>query len=161
MRLIADVNDPGVPLVPRHSPEGVPLDLSLAVTRAVSPIHIEYLRNMGVSASMSVSIMKDGELWGLFACHHRSPRYIDYEMRTTVELFGHLFSYEVARFEQEQRSAAEAEAARLHARLMATLADDNDLAAGVLGVAATSTGSSPWTGWCCSTRTAFTPRAAR
>ena len=82
---------------------GQPLDLSLAVTRSVSPIHIEYLKNMGVEASMSVSIMKDGELWGLFACHHHSPRYIEYERRTALEMFAHMFSYELSRFEDQQR----------------------------------------------------------
>ncbi len=49
---------------------GRPLDLSMSVLRSVSPIHIEYLQNMGVGASMSVSILRDGKLWGLFACHH-------------------------------------------------------------------------------------------
>ncbi|WP_349775090.1 GAF domain-containing protein [Frigidibacter sp. SD6-1] len=66
LRLIADVNDAGNVIQPGVDMAGRPVDLSLAVTRAVSPIHIEYLRNMGVEASMSVSIMKDGELWGLF-----------------------------------------------------------------------------------------------
>ena len=64
----------------------------MSVLRSVSPIHIEYLQNMGVGASMSVSILRDGKLWGLFACHHYSPRHISFERRTAAELFGQMFS---------------------------------------------------------------------
>jgi len=62
LRLIADVDGDVSPIVPEKNPNGDPLDLSLSITRSVSPIHLEYLRNMGVAASMSVSILKDGEL---------------------------------------------------------------------------------------------------
>ncbi|MFQ1699670.1 HWE histidine kinase domain-containing protein [Loktanella agnita] len=95
LRLIADVNGTVVPIVPAHNIHGKPMDLSLSVTRAVSPIHLEYLRNMGVAASMSVSIIKNGQLWGLFACHHETPRYVDFERRTAIELFAQFFSYEI------------------------------------------------------------------
>ncbi|UWR79597.1 GAF domain-containing protein [Phaeobacter inhibens] len=123
LRLIADVDDEGAAISPAFKIDGAPLDLSLAVTRAVSPIHLEYLRNMGVRASMSVSIMKDGELWGLFACHHNRPRYIDYERRTAIEMFAHVFSYELSQFETTQRSREEKSMSRLQTQLMAMLAD--------------------------------------
>ncbi|PVB62452.1 HWE histidine kinase domain-containing protein [Labrenzia sp. 011] len=134
LRLIADVNDEGSAIVPGAGVDGVPLDLSLAVTRSVSPIHIEYLRNMGVEASMSVSIMKDGELWGLFACHHDSPRYIDYERRTAVEMFAHMFSYELSRFEDGLRKTVEQDTSRLHAMLMGHMANGRALADSLLAV---------------------------
>lgn len=127
LRLIADVADEGSPISPGHTLDGALLDLSLAVTRAVSPIHIEYLKNMGVEASMSVSIMKDGALWGLFACHHDSPRYIDYERRTAVELFAHLFSYEISRQEDGARKQVELESAKMQSLLMAHMADGTAL----------------------------------
>lgn len=95
LRLIADVAAPVHPIWPEFGAEGQPLDLSMAVTRAVSPVHIEYLRNMGVAASMSVSIIDNGQLWGLLSCHHNSPRLIDFELRTAIELYGQLFSYEL------------------------------------------------------------------
>lgn len=95
LRLISDVRAEVSPIVPQTNVHGAPLDLSLSVTRAVSPIHLEYLRNMGVAASMSVSIIKNGQLWGLFACHHETPRYIDFERRTAIELFAQFFSYEL------------------------------------------------------------------
>ena len=137
LRLIADVDDPGSEIVPQRSPEGEPLDLSLAVTRAVSPIHIEYLRNMGVEASMSVSIMKDGELWGLFACHHRSSRYVPFEKRTAIELFAHLFSYELTRLQETTRTATESRIRDMQARLMRKLADGSDLPSSLLSVSET------------------------
>ena len=134
LRLISDVNDPGSPILPETGLDGQPIDLSLAVTRAVSPIHIEYLRNMGVEASMSVSIIKDGELWGLFACHHHSPRYIDYEQRTAIEMFGHMFSYELSRFEDGLRKRAEADASRLQTMLMGHMADGRPMSESLLAV---------------------------
>ena len=126
-RLIADVNGEVSPIVPEKNPHGEPLDLSLSVTRAVSPIHLEYLRNMEVGASMSVSILKDGELWGLFACHHRSARYVDYERRTAIELFAHLFSYELERKVEAAIRDEERHSRALHDRLMVRLSAGGDL----------------------------------
>nr|WP_245216330.1 HWE histidine kinase domain-containing protein [Sagittula salina] len=134
LRLIADVDDPGSTIVPGRTLDGQPVDLSLAVTRAVSPIHIEYLRNMGVGASMSVSIMKDGNLWGLFACHHDTPRYIDYERRTAVEMFAHMFSYELTNFEQRNRKEVEDSTRRLQTQLMAHMANGASLDKSLLAV---------------------------
>ena len=134
LRLIADVDDPGAAVLPARSPEGQPLDLSLAVTRAVSPIHIEYLRNMGVKASMSVSIVKDGELWGLFACHHRTPRHVPFEKRTAIELFAHLFSYELTRLQEQHRTETERRVRDLQAQLMRRLADGRDLSDSLMSV---------------------------
>ena len=59
-------------------------DLSDVAVRSVSPIHLQYLRNMGVTASASISIVKDGLLWGLIACHHHVPRLMPAEMRATA-----------------------------------------------------------------------------
>ncbi len=135
LRLIADVDDTVSPIEPQTGPEGEPLDLSLAVTRAVSPIHLEYLRNMKVRASMSVSIIIRGELWGLFACHHRAPLYIDYERRTAIELLAQFYSYEIER--REARAVAETadRAQKLHDRLMMGLGASTDLVEGFRDVA--------------------------
>ena len=72
LRLIADVGAQPVAVV-AASAALPPLDMSHCVLRSVSPIHIEYLRNLGVGASMSISIVVNGKLWGLVACHHQSP----------------------------------------------------------------------------------------
>lgn len=127
LRLIADVNAEPSPIIPATNPTGDRPDLSLAVTRAVSPIHLEYLRNMGVQASMSVSILKRGELWGLLACHHNTPRYLDFEKRTAVELFGQLFAYELAQHEAEAERAEMVRAQALHDKVVARVSDGESL----------------------------------
>lgn len=103
-RIIADVGGHTVPVVPNVDPNGRSLDLSLSVTRAVSPIHIEYLTNMGVGASFSLSIVINGELWGLFAFHHYAPRRLSMELRTILELFGKVIGHIIeSRLATEQR----------------------------------------------------------
>ncbi|MDF0596079.1 HWE histidine kinase domain-containing protein [Psychromarinibacter halotolerans] len=127
LRLIADVNDTPSPVIPAVGPDGKPLDLSLAATRAVSPIHLEYLRNMGVEASLSVSILRRGKLWGLFACHHYAPFYIGYDMRSAVELFAQLFNYELAQAETDLELAEIDRAQGMHDRVLAQMSDGQDL----------------------------------
>ena len=61
------------------------LDLSDSTLRSVSPVHIQYLKNMGVAASASISIIKDGILWGLIACHHHEPREIPLDVRVACQ----------------------------------------------------------------------------
>jgi light-regulated signal transduction histidine kinase (bacteriophytochrome) len=90
-RIIADVNAPSIEVLNTEA-RAVPLDLTLSVTRAVSPIHIEYLQNMGVGASMSISIIADRKLWGLIACHHGTAKLPSFVIRTSAELFGHMYS---------------------------------------------------------------------
>ncbi|MBX7532511.1 GAF domain-containing protein [Qipengyuania sp. 1XM1-15A] len=104
-RIISDVESDPVPITPRQTLEGEDLDLSMSTLRAVSPIHIEYLKNMGVGASLSISIVIGGELWGLFACHHYSPKILPYSQRTTAELFSETFSLMLERtlFRESER----------------------------------------------------------
>lgn len=97
LRLIPDVNYQPVELFPVDNPvTNQPLDLSFSVLRSVSPIHIEYLKNMGVGASMSISLIRNRKLWGLIACHHQSPKYVSYEVRTACELLGKVMALELA-----------------------------------------------------------------
>ncbi len=87
VRLIPDATYVPSPIIPPVLPStGQPIDLSWAVLRSVSPIHLEYLRNMGVAASMSVSIVIGGKLWGLVACHHRKPRLLSNPILQSCEL---------------------------------------------------------------------------
>jgi light-regulated signal transduction histidine kinase (bacteriophytochrome) len=92
-RIIPDVKSPTAGLVPAMA--DTPLDLSLAITRAVSLVHIQYLVNMGVAASASISIIVDGALWGLIACHHLTPRLPAFVIRTAAELFGQMYSMQL------------------------------------------------------------------
>lgn len=103
LRLIPDVNYEPVGLTPQFNPlTNKPLDLSMSVLRSVSPVHTEYLDNMGVAASMSISLLKDKQLWGLIACHHNTPKKVAYETRTICEFIGQVVSLELAGKENSQ-----------------------------------------------------------
>jgi two-component system, chemotaxis family, sensor kinase Cph1 len=96
LRIIPDVTYTPALLEPQLNPcTGAPLDLSLSVLRSVSPMHIEYLHNMGVRASMSISLLQDRQLWGLIACHHYSPKQLADETRTICEFLGQVISCEL------------------------------------------------------------------
>jgi len=129
LRIITDVDDPTVPILPTTGPNGDPLDLSMSGLRAVSPIHIEYLRNMGVKASMSVSIMRRGKLWGLMACHHYAPLRLPYTIRTAAELFGEFFSYLLDQKESDHTYEQRELSTRLHDEIMARVAGGDSLLA--------------------------------
>lgn len=103
LRIIPDVNYQPVPIVslPSDIPAD-PLDLSLSVLRSVSPIHREYLKNMGVVASFSISLVKDNQLWGLIACHHYSPKLIPYSLRAVCEFLGQSMSLELPSKEENE-----------------------------------------------------------
>jgi light-regulated signal transduction histidine kinase (bacteriophytochrome) len=122
LRIIANINAKPVPLVSTATHSAALLDLSMSTLRSVSPIHIEYLQNMGVGASMSVSILRDGKLWGLFACHHYSARHISFERRTAAELFGQMFSWILETREREATVAYETHAQQIQDRLISTAA---------------------------------------
>lgn len=98
IRVIADAHDDGLPLLTANRE---PIDLSMAALRSVSPVHLQYLRNMGTAASMSVSLIVDGRLWGLIACHHRRPLRPTLACRAMSELLGRLYSMALARAERQ------------------------------------------------------------
>ncbi len=107
LRVIPDAGYVPVPVVPPVAADGQPLDLSQHALRSVASVHLEYLHNMGVAASMSISIISGGRLWGLIACHHRSPRGVPPGTRAAADLFGMFVSMRVSAREQEQALAAE------------------------------------------------------
>ncbi|MBS7546018.1 HWE histidine kinase domain-containing protein [Ancylobacter oerskovii] len=102
IRVIGDAGGERCSLVPELDDHGRPLDLSHAHLRSVSPIHLEYLRNMGVAASMSISVMVDGVLWGLIACHHYSPRALPMAQRAAAEMFGAFFALHLHALRQKR-----------------------------------------------------------
>jgi diguanylate cyclase (GGDEF)-like protein len=117
LRLIVDVDYEPSPIWPRDNPlTGEPLDLGLATLRSVSPIHLQYLRNMGVTGTMVISLTRHGELWGMIACHHYSPHHVDHSVRAASQFIGELLSFQFAREE-------EADIARERAALRATRAE--------------------------------------
>lgn len=106
LRLIPDATYEPVSLEPPHNPvTQTPLDMSLSVLRSVSPMHTEYLNNMGVRASMSISLLYNQQLWGLIACHHYTPKPLPYPLRTVCEFIGQAVSLELLTHSDTQRLA--------------------------------------------------------
>ncbi len=96
IRLIPDATYTPVELVPALNPMTLaPVDLSWSVLRSISPMHLEYMHNMGVRASMSISLVRDRQLWGLIACHHREPKIVPYFLRTVCEFIGQMAAFEL------------------------------------------------------------------
>lgn len=116
MRIIPDVGAEGVPFV--HQEE---IDLSMSTLRTVSEVHIEYLKNMGIASSMSISIVVEGKLWGLFACHHMKPYFVSLEQRSISEVFAESFAMELGsrlhRMQQVDMNITKS----LHLKMMSTL----------------------------------------
>lgn len=126
IRLISDVEYTPVPVVPTVDPlSGRPLDLTYATLRSVSPIHCEYLRNMGVRASMSISLLRDGKLWGMVACHHYSgPHAPSYGVRAAAEFLGVALSARLVAQVEEDALAESRRASGVLARLVGASRDE-------------------------------------
>ncbi len=107
IRSIPDGRYTPVPLVPTLRPDtGAPLDLSYAVLRSVSPIHLEYIANMGIRASLSISLVVRGRLWGLVSCaHHSGPHHVPFDIRSDCEVVGHTMSLLIGAFEDRDIAA--------------------------------------------------------
>ncbi|RYD35719.1 MAG: GAF domain-containing protein [Verrucomicrobiaceae bacterium] len=129
LRIIPEVHYTPAPLLPPGNPvTGRPLDLSFSVLRSVSPIHLEYLKNMGVGASMSVSLITEGRLWGLIACHHPSARRLPFHIRSACEIFGQVASLEVSFREENQRLGESAAATRIQTSFFDVIAEEPNFA---------------------------------
>lgn len=94
VRQIADIDYMPIRLI-SHTPDLPPVDLSLSKFRSVSPIHLAYLKNMGVTATLTISIIIDDKLWGLISCHHYSPKKINLQSIRVMEWFSDLFSLNI------------------------------------------------------------------
>lgn len=103
IRLIPNINYQQAALISSDCPlTNTSPDLTFSVLRSVSPIHIEYLKNMNIGASMSISILKNNQLWGLIACHHNTPKYLPYQTRTLCEFIGQIMSLELSNKEEHE-----------------------------------------------------------
>jgi light-regulated signal transduction histidine kinase (bacteriophytochrome) len=131
IRLISDVDYVPARLTPTDHPgNGLPLDLTYSALRSVSPIHLEYLKNMGVRASMSISLLRDDTLWGLIACHHYAgPHQPPYATRAAAEFLGSALSLRlVDRAHEEETARALQVRSTLAWLTAATLDEDRPLA---------------------------------
>ncbi|RSK35441.1 ATP-binding protein [Hymenobacter metallilatus] len=127
LRFIPDVGYLPVPLVPVRNPSSQrPPDMTYSVLRSVSPIHVEYLQNMGVGATMTISLIREGKLWGLLVCHHYSPRLVSYELRDLCQFIGKTFSALLRSKEQADDFAYQVRLREHQARLFGLLAEFPD-----------------------------------
>ena len=128
-RVIADMTAEEVPIEPAIAACGEPLDLSMSVLRAHSKMHLAYMRNMGVSASLTIAIVRNDRLWGMISCHHGAPLLPPFSLRTVAELFSQTFSLMLDRMLVRRAERLRERARDLHDQLMLELAGGTSLAA--------------------------------
>ena len=131
LRFIPDVHYIPAPLEPGHA--GAPLDMSHCALRSISPIHLEYLRNMGVSATLTLSIMIGNKLWGLVACHNDTPRHVAADLRIACELFAQLLSIQLDARIELAAARRRIDYQNAQAALARSLPMDGDIGAGLVG----------------------------
>ncbi|WP_054901727.1 ATP-binding protein [Pseudomonas sp. NBRC 111131] len=132
IRVIEDANYQASPLVPGTNPlTGKPLDMSFAALRSVSPVHLQYMRNMGTLASMSLSIVVDGQLWGLVSCHHEQPHPVDLRIRTACELLASVLSLQVESRESHAKTRQLLDLRQHIVRMISSMADHDSVSDGL------------------------------
>jgi light-regulated signal transduction histidine kinase (bacteriophytochrome) len=122
LRIISNANYTPVP-IESHDP--APLDLSDSVLRSVSPIHLEYMRNMGTLASMSISILRDGELWGLISCHNKEPKRVSLQVRNACDFLTQIFSLQLEARENTALAEDRVRLSTVQTRLLAYMAAED------------------------------------
>ena len=133
IRLIPDVSYEPSPMFPESNPRtGQLLDMGYAALRSVSPVHRQYMKNMGTASSMSISLLRDGELWGLISCHHHEPKRVPFDVRKACEFLGQVVS---AQMEAHERSFEYQERVRLktiEGRLLTRMAQHENFVEGLV-----------------------------
>lgn len=145
LRGIADVH--AEPVAVLGLPDAPPLDMSHGELRSVSPVHIEYLQNMGVGASMSLSIVVQGRLWGLVACHHHGAHRVSVPTRMALEVMAFLLGARVDEWQRKALQARQAQVKAFCARLSLEMARRSDTLAVLAQQASLWTGHWQATGW--------------
>ncbi|MBE9050725.1 GAF domain-containing protein [Nostocales cyanobacterium LEGE 11386] len=103
IRIIPDSHAQSVQIIPALNPvSDRPIDLTNSILRSAATCHMEYLHNMGVGSSLTISLIKDQKLWGLIACHHQSPKYVSYELRKACEFLGRVIFSEISAREETE-----------------------------------------------------------
>ena len=127
LRVLANVNYEAAPLVPRQLPgTGEELDMSMCHLRSMSPLHLQYLKNMGVTATLVVSLVREGRLWGLIACHHYTPRNLRFSVRAAADLLAEVISTRIAAIENYAHAQVAIQVRRLEQRLIEATSTEGD-----------------------------------
>jgi two-component system, chemotaxis family, sensor kinase Cph1 len=127
LRVLVDVHYTPAALEPRRVP-GSPdeLDMSMSYLRSMSPLHLQYLKNMGVTATLVVSLVREGKLWGLVACHHYSPRNLRLAVRAAADLMAEVVSTRLAAIESYAQAQVAIQVRRLEQRLVEATSTEGD-----------------------------------
>jgi chemotaxis family two-component system sensor kinase Cph1 len=132
VRLIPDATCQPVPLDPPISPiDGQPLDLTPISLRSVSPVHLQYMRNMETAASMSIALIADGRLWGLISCHHRVAHWVSPRVRLACEFLGQLVGRQIVARERVVEAGRRIALKRIETELLVHLARTDGFQAGL------------------------------
>lgn len=127
LRVLVDVQYEPAPLVPRQLPGASgELDMSLCHLRSMSPLHLQYLKNMGVTATLVVSLVREGRLWGLIACHHDGPRNLSFALRAAADLLAEVASTRIAAIEHYTHAQVAIQVRRLEQRLVEATSTEGD-----------------------------------
>lgn len=119
VRYIADVNYTPVPVIPwLNNINGQPLDMSHSLLRSISPLHIQYLQNMGVGSTLVISLLVNDQLWGLIACHHRTPTRLPVRLRRLCYPLAVTAGYMVSVHKEQLRATTKASAAQAQVAIL-------------------------------------------
>ena len=123
IRLIPDANYTPVPLTAfGEQRDAGAIDMTFTQLRSVSPIHLEYMRNMGTLSSMSISVMVDGKLWGLLSCHSRNAHHVTSDIREACDFVVQSLAMRISADSRAETAALGVEFARVHTKLLAAMA---------------------------------------
>ena len=138
VRLLADTGRQPAQILPILTADNnSPLDLTDSVARGLSPIHLEYLYNMGVKGSFSVGIIVDNQLWGLIACHHYQPKFLDYRTRVSCQFLGQVFSGHLAVASASDYRESVLQTNLVRARLFEKMSEEYNILKGLTGYSET------------------------
>ncbi|MGI0494220.1 ATP-binding protein [Alkalinema pantanalense CENA528] len=133
IRVIPDSQAEPIDLYPAQNPvTHQPTDLTQSILRSAYSCHREYLHNMGVGASLTISLMKDQKLWGLIACHHRTPKPVPYELRKACEFLGRVIFSEIATREEEADYIYRTKLAQVQSALIEQMSEADHFIAGLV-----------------------------
>ncbi|MFC1456487.1 histidine kinase dimerization/phosphoacceptor domain -containing protein [Microvirga arabica] len=130
-RYLVDRDYVPVPLLAHPDAEQDPVDLTFAQSRSLSPVHLEYQRNLGVNGSMSASILVEGRLWGLVIGHHRKPHYVPPETRSAVAVIVNALAAQVSESERSALWQSQQEHLRVETQLLQQMAAADDLVSAI------------------------------
>ena len=127
LRVLVDVHYQPALLQPRLVPGcDDELDMSMCYLRSMSPLHLQYLKNMGVTATLVVSLVREGRLWGLIACHHDTPRNLRFAVRSAADLLAEVISTRIAAIENYAHAQGAIQVHRLEQRLVEATSTEGD-----------------------------------